>query len=104
MFGWKCLRCHVVLSRTHLEAMAAAGSIQPAQSDKYYKHLGFFWSFAGTCRLESVLYLFVEVSSASLYGMFCIISAVWQSSLSLVLYFETFDLHLDGGCNDHLED
>ena len=35
MFGRKCLRCHVVLSRTHLEAMAAVGSTQPTQSDKY---------------------------------------------------------------------
>ena len=42
IFGWKCLRCHVVLSRTHLEAMAAAGSIQPTQSDKYCKHLVLF--------------------------------------------------------------
>ena len=28
------LRCHVVLSRTHLEAVAATGSLAAARSDK----------------------------------------------------------------------
>ena len=34
LFGLPRLRCHVVLSRTHLEAMAATGSLVAAGSDK----------------------------------------------------------------------
>ena len=41
-----CLRCHVVLSRTHLEAMAATGWLSAVMSDKLIFIVLFMWYFS----------------------------------------------------------